>query len=108
MASVTNIVIDQGTTFSLEMNLTNDDLSAKDLTDYTCTSQMRKSYDAATSTAFTVAKVNATGKITISLTAAETSAIKAGRYVYDINIDSTAETLRVLEGIVTVTPEVTR
>ena len=81
MATVTNIVIDQGTTFSLEMNLTNDDLSAKDLTDYTCTSQMRKSYDASTSTAFTVAKVNATGKITISLTAAQTAAIKAGRYV---------------------------
>ena len=108
MATVTNIVIDQGTTFSLEMNLTNDDLSAKDLTDYTCTSQMRKSYDASTSTAFTVAKVNATGKITISLTAAQTAAIKAGRYVYDINIDSAADPLRVLEGIFTATPEVTR
>ena len=108
MATVTNIVIDQGTTFSLEMNLTNDDLSAKDLTEYTCTSQMRKSYDASTSTAFTVAKVDATGKITISLTAVQTAALKAGRYVYDINIESSTETLRVLEGIVTVTPEVTR
>ena len=108
MATISNVVIDQGTTFSLELNLTNDDASAKDLTNYTVTSQMRKSYDASTSTAFTVAKVNATGKITISLTAAQTAAVKAGRYVYDINIESSTETLRVLEGIVTVTPEVTR
>ena len=31
-------------------------------------------------------KVDATGKVTISLTAAQTAAVKAGRYVYDIEI----------------------
>ena len=35
-------------------------------------------------------------------------AIKSGRYVYDIEIASSSETLRVLEGLVTVTPNVTR
>ena len=75
MASISNIVIDQGTTFSLELNLTNDDASAKDLTNYTVTSQIRKSYDAATKTDFTTAKVDATGQVTISLTAAETAAL---------------------------------
>ena len=69
---------------------------------------MRKSYDAATFTNFTTAKVDATGKVTISMTAAETAALKSGRYVYDIEIASSSETLRVLEGIVTVTPNVTR
>ena len=108
MATISNIVIDQGTTFSLELNLTNDDNSAKNLADYTVTSQMRKSYEATTATDFTTAKVDATGKITISLTAAQTAALKSGRYVYDIEIASSAETLRVLEGIVTVTPNVTR
>ena len=108
MASISNIVIDQETTFSLELNLTNDDASAKNLANYTVTSQMRKSYDAATFTNFTTAKVDNTGKVTISLTAAETAALKSGRYVYDIEIASSSETLRVLEGIVTVTPNVTR
>ncbi len=108
MATVSNVVIDQGTTFSLELNLTNDDASAKDLTNYTVTSQMRKSFEATTATDFTTAKVNDTGKITISLTATETAAVEAGRYVYDIEIASSQETLRVLEGIVTVTPNVTR
>jgi hypothetical protein len=69
---------------------------------------MRKSYYTNTNTAFTTSKVDGTGDITISLTATETSAIKAGRYVYDIEIASSVETLRVLEGIVTVTPEVTK
>lgn len=108
VASIYNIVIDQGTTFSLTFNLTNDDGTGKILTDYTVTAQMRKSYYTNTNTAFTTAKVDGTGDITISLTAAQTSAIKAGRYVYDIEIASSIETLRVLEGIVTVTPEVTK
>lgn len=108
MATVENIVIDQGQTFSYSLTLSNVDGTAKDLTDYTVTSQLRKSYYTSTATDFTTAKVDGTGEITISLSAAETSAIKAGRYVYDIEIASSVETLRVLEGIITVTPEVTK
>ena len=110
MATVQNIVIDQGTTFRLDINLTNDDGSAKDLANYTVASQMRKSYEASTKTDFTCVQVDASGKVTISLTATQTSAVKAGRYVYDVEITGTSpvETLRVLEGLVTVTPEVTK
>jgi len=45
----------------------------------------------------------------VSLTAAQTSAFKAGRYVYDIEIrkSSTGEVNRVLEGQVEITPRVT-
>jgi len=108
MATVENIVIDQGQTFSFSLTLSNTDGTAKDLTDYTVTSQMRKSYYTSTATDFTTTKVDLTGEITISLSATETSAIKAGRYVYDVEIASSVETLRILEGIVTVTPEVTK
>lgn len=108
MATVQNITIDQGTTFSLTITLTNDDGTAKDLSSYTVSAQMRKSYYTSTYTDFTTAKVDLTGELTISLTAAQTSDIKAGRYVYDIEITSSSETLRILEGIVTVTPEVTK
>ena len=108
MATVSNLVIDQGTTFSLTMQLDNEDGSDKDLTSYAVTSQIRKSYYSNTYTSFTTAKINLTGELTISLTAEETSSLKAGRYVYDIEISSSTETLRVLEGIITVTPEVTR
>ena len=108
MAVMTNIVLDQGTTFNMTVNLTNDDLSAKNLASYSVTSQMRKSYDATTFTNFTTAKVDATGQITLSLTATQTAAVKAGRYVYDVEIASGVETLRVLEGLVTLTPNVSR
>ena len=64
MATVQNITIDQGTTFSLTINLTNDDNSAKNLANYTIASQMRKSYEGTTKTDFTTAKVDATGEVT--------------------------------------------
>jgi hypothetical protein len=108
MAAIQNIVIDQGTTFSFIFNITNVDGTAKDLTSYTGSAHLRKSYYTNTYTAFTVAKDNLEGEITISLTATQTSALKAGRYVYDVEILSNVETLRVLEGIITVTPEATR
>lgn len=108
MATTANLVIDQGATFTTTINLTNDDGSEKDLTDYTVSSQIRKSYYTSTYTAFSTSKVDLAGEITLSLTATQTSALKAGRYVYDLEITSSEETVRVIEGIVTVTPEVTR
>ena len=108
MATVQNIVIDQGTTFEFSITLANDDGTAKDLTNYTVAAQLRKSYYTNTYTAFTTSKVDLQGEIKITLTATQTSALSAGRYVYDIEIDGNSETLRILEGIVTVTPEVTK
>ena len=108
MAGITNIVIDQGTTFDLTINVTADDGSPTDLTDYTISSQIRKSYYTNTYTDFTTSKIDLTGEITLSLSPTQTSALKAGRYVYDVEMASSDETVRVMEGIVTVTPEVTR
>jgi hypothetical protein len=108
MAGIQNLVVDQGTSFEITVNVTLDDGSEKDLTDYTVSSQIRKSYYTNTYTDFTTAKVDLTGEITLSLTPTQTSALKAGRYVYDVEISSDEETVRIIEGIVTVTPEVTR
>ena len=69
---------------------------------------MRRREYGTTSIAFTVAQVDATGVITISLTATQTAALKSGRYVYDCESASGSETLRVQEGILTVTPQVTK
>lgn len=108
MATQKNIVIDQGTTFSENVTAKDSTGSAKDLTGYTTTAQIRKSYYSSSSTDFTIAQVDATGVITISLTAAQTGNLKAGRYVYDVESASASETIRVVEGIVTVTPQVTK
>jgi hypothetical protein len=77
---------------------------------YTASSQMRKSYYS--STAYTITSDvtgTANGQITISMTAANTANLSAGRYVYDVKITSpTTVVTRVVEGIVTVLPSVTR
>jgi len=109
MAQVQNIYIDQGTTFSFTIEVSDQYGDAKDLSDYTAASQMRKSFYTNTAIDFTAAITSPLdGEVTISLTAEETSEIKAGRYVYDIEVMSDEETIRVLEGIVVVNPEVTK
>ena len=108
MATQKNIVIDQGTTFSVDVTAKDNTGSAKNLTGYTATAQLRKSYYSTTSTSFTTAQVDATGVITLSLNASETGNLKAGRYVYDCEAASGSDTIRVVEGIVTVTPQVTK
>ncbi len=113
MATVKNLVIDQGTTFSLTITIADANGNEIDLTGYTLRAQLRKSYGAASFTSFTVAApAPATGELIISLTGTQTSALKAGRYVYDVEtvapVGEGSTVTRVLEGIITVTPEVTR
>lgn len=109
MAQVQNIYIDQGTTFTFSLAVSDQFGNPKDLSDYNVASQMRKSYYTNSFIDFT-AEVSSPldGEITISLTPEQTRALKAGRYVYDIEAENTEETIRVLEGIVVVNPEVTK
>ncbi len=53
--------------------------------------------------------LGAGGQITLSITAADTANLPAGRYVYDLEMISTGGLVtRLLEGNVKITPEVTR
>ena len=60
MATISNLVIDQGTTFSTIVTLTNQDGTVMDLTDYTVKSEFRKSYQSSTSTSFDASVFDAT------------------------------------------------
>jgi len=110
MAIISNLTIDQGSTFSVDIDVTDSDGDALDLTDFTVQGQMRKTYTSSTATTFVSEITNATGGVvTISLTAATTNALKAGRYVYDVEITSPASVVtRIVEGQVEVTPGVTQ
>ena len=108
MASKANLTIDQGTTFTTTITITDDDGNALNLTGYTGAAQLRKHYTSSNSVNFTVSITPATGEVTLSLTANATSNIVAGRYVYDCELTNSGTVSRVLEGIVTITPEVTR
>jgi len=105
MATKANIVIDQGATFSTEILLTDDAGNTLDLSGYTGISQIRKSYTSSSSTSFSVT-LNS-GMVQLNLTSTQTAAITAGRYVYDVFLTDSSNTVtRVVEGIVTVTPRV--
>ena len=109
MASKANITIDQGTTFSTDLTLTDEFGDNLDLTGYTASSQMRKWYTSSNAAAtFTTAVNVSTAAVTLSLNANQTGTITAGRYVYDVEITNGTTTSRIVEGIVTVTPQVTR
>ena len=83
MAIYSNFTIDQGTTFSADIDVTDADGDILNLTGYTVAGQMRKSYNSTTFTAFSASISNATGGVvTIGLSATQTNALKAGRYVY--------------------------
>jgi len=109
MAIKANIIIDQGSTFSTTLNLDDENGDPLSLSGYSCESQMRKHYTSSNATSFSTS-INATaGTIELSLTADQTANIVAGRYVYDVELtDSSNVISRILEGIVTVTPNVTR
>ena len=111
MASILNQIIDQGSTWSKQITVyETDGTTIQNLTGYAVASQLRKNY---TSTAYTT--INATnnsptsGIIVMSLTATQTAALKSGRYVYDLQITAADGTVtRVIEGVITLRPEVTK
>ena len=110
MAIIANLYIDQGTDYTITVDVTDSAGDILDLTGYTATAQMRKTYSSSSlSATFTTSISAVAGQVTISLTDTQTSALEAGRYVYDLNIESgTGVKTRVIEGQAVITPGVTR
>ena len=110
MAAFSEIVIEQGATFNTTINVEDTAGAAINLYGYTANSMMRKSYYSSSATTITSTVTGtANGEVTLSVSAANTAALTPGRYVYDVIITSpTSVVTRVVEGIVTVLPSVTR
>lgn len=109
---VSNIVIEQGfdfdTSFQLEDTRTKEFL---DLTDVIPESKMRKTYSSSNAVSFASTITSPElGLVQISLTAAQTTAIKPGRYVYDVKLYSgdPVKEYKAVEGTVLVRAGVTR
>lgn len=110
MATISNLFVDAGSDYSNIITVSASNGMALDLSNYTVKSQMRKSYSSTVAYAFTASIYNATtGKVRLQLTAAQSEAIPPGRWLYDVEITSASGTkTRVVEGIVTVTPQITQ
>ena len=110
-AGYSELFLEQGASFNTSITL--DDVSGEsfNLVNYTATSQMRKSYyssNAAATFSVSTGEDPALGIITISLDSANTANVYPGRYVYDVYVTSGTARVRVLEGIINVTPQVTK
>lgn len=108
MAIKANIVIDQGADYSTTISLTDEDGNVIPLNNYTVSAQIRKTYSSSNSVSFSAIVNEELGEVVLSLTDTQTANIVAGRYVYDVFITNSGITSRIVEGIVTVTPRVTR
>lgn len=110
MATKANLIIDQGTTFSAEILLTDQFGDPLNLNGYVANAQIRKWYSSSTPAAVFTASINTVSSVvTLNLNETQTANLVAGRYVYDVEARSSANTVsRLVEGIVTVTPQVTR
>lgn len=109
MATYSNIFVDQGSDFAMVVDL-KQTVGTLNLTGYTARGQIKRTYSSSTSVSFTASVDVSNTELDISLSAAQTGALKAGRYVYDIEIldgNSPAGVTRVLEGQLEVTPRVT-
>jgi hypothetical protein len=110
MAGYAELTIEQGTDFNTIINVNDGTGAAQILTSYTAAAQMRKSYYSTTANSFTVTISNAAnGEITMVMTSANTANLTPGRYFYDLVMTSpTNIKTRVVEGIATILPSVTR
>ena len=111
-AGTYNFTLEQGTTFIRALSL-QENGTAMNLTGYSVASQMRSTHDSsAVVGTFTCSVANASGGTISMLMSSSTSGnIEEGIYVYDVEITNTGGTgsiKRILQGKVTVTPEVTR
>lgn len=108
MATKVNLVVDQGSTFQTSITFNDEGGNTINFSTYSGAAQMRKHYTSSNSVSFSVG-LGSDGVITLGLTANQTGNLVAGRYVYDLEVtDSSNQISRLIEGIITVTPNVTR
>ena len=112
MSAKYNLVCDQATTFNFQFQIKNDS-TPWDLTGYTGVMTVRPFVGAQTTTVVASTANGAmvltalTGRINVTLSAATTADIAAGRYSYDLVLDSGSTVTRILEGKFIVTGAVT-
>lgn len=107
-----NLVIYTGTDFEQTFELENDQTSsALNLTGYNGCAQLKKYESSSKAADFNVSFIDnrATGKVTISIAATVSAAIKPGKYFYDLLLNSPiGTTTRAVEGTILVKKSVTR
>ncbi len=112
MSAKYNLVCDQATTFNFQFQVLNDN-TPWNLDNYLVVMTVRPFVGASTTTVVAsttngmIAVDGPNGRITVTISAATTGNISAGRYSYDLVLDSGSVVTRILEGKFVVTGAVT-
>ena len=112
-AGTYNITMDQGAQWTLTVVYEDSNGNPINLTGYTARMQLRKKFDSTTAV-LTLATggqgitiTGPTGTIAITATDEQTGTIDGGLYVYDLELDNGGVITRLIQGQVTVSPQVT-
>ena len=111
MAQYTDIIIDQGSTYSGKIPVVGANKLPIDLTGFDARGQIRRSYSSLNYVAFSTSIDDPeSGIVFINLTPIQTGNLKPGRYVFDVEIynDDETDVIRICEGQVDVTPRATK
>ena len=109
MTITQNLYLDQGSTFVSNLSYVDNSKNPIDITGFAARAEFRSSYSTANSYVFTSNVIDAgNGIINLSMPYYETSNVKAGRYVYDVEIHNGIIVTKIFEGLVVVNPEVTK
>lgn len=111
MAEYVEFYIDQGTDFVTYINLNDDNTNLPQNTSgYVVTGKLRRSLVSANVSETLHCEVSdpANGEITVSLAGANTANLRPGNYFYDIKVVSENVASRLIEGVIIVTPAITK
>jgi len=109
-----NLTFSQGATWKLAMTYTDVDNVPIDLTGYTAKMQARSTFESDVAVLDLISGAGillggTAGTIELLVAATITAAVGAAQYVYDLEVVSaSSEVTRVVQGTLSVTPEVTR
>lgn len=110
MATIRNLYVDQGADYTLPFTVSDVAGNPLNLLGYEVISVMKRSYESIVAYGLSVEFPEPlTGNIILTVPALTTLAVKPGRYVYDVLIiDENGVSTRVLEGLITINPAVTK
>ena len=105
-----DMIMEQGATFRRILTIKQNATDLLSLVGYTARAQMRVSYDAPAAAGVFSCTINTSDStITVAMTADQTDAIAAGRYVYDLEMeDQSGNVTKLMEGVIQLRPGVTR
>jgi hypothetical protein len=109
MAREVNLTVDQGANVLIEVNVTDSNGAAWNLSNYNISAQARKNPYTNTAYSFTGTGFS-NGLLQLVMTADESATVPAGRYLYDIEATNQISntTTRIQEGLIVFNPNITK